>query len=59
MIPLLHEIARFACYLFTPETQPATVHYDGTAAGAVKAGLWMILAVLAGIALARLLSGAA
>jgi len=53
MIPLLTEIARFLRYLVTPETEVTAVQYDGAAAGAVKAGLWMILAVLAGIALAH------
>lgn len=56
MIPLLNELARFLRYLFTPECQPATVQYDGTAAGAVKAGFWTLLAIAAGISLARLLA---
>lgn len=56
MIPLLSESARFLRYLMTPETEVAAVQYDGAAAGAVKAGLWMILAVAAGILLARVLA---
>jgi hypothetical protein len=53
MIPMLTELARFARYLFSPETEIAAVQYDSAAAGAVKAGLWMALAVAAGIVLAR------
>lgn len=56
MIPLLTELARFGRYLFQPETEIAAVQYDSAAAGAVKAGLWMVLAVAAGLGLARLLS---
>lgn len=56
MIPMLSELARFGRYLFTAETEIAAVQYDGMAAGAVKAGLWMCLAVAGGIILARLLS---
>jgi hypothetical protein len=56
MIPLLHELARFLRYLFTPETQPAAIQYDGSAAGAVKAGFWTLLAIIAGIALGRMLA---
>lgn len=59
MVPLLSEIARFLRYLLTPETEVAAVQYSGAAAGAVKAGLWMLLAVLTGIGLARLLGGGA
>lgn len=59
MVPLLSEIARFLRYLFTPETEVAAVQYSGAAAGAVKAGLWMVLAVLTGIGLAHLLGGGA
>lgn len=53
MIPLLSETARFLRYLLTPETEVAALQYDGAAAGAVKVGLWMIVAVAAGLALAR------
>lgn len=59
MIPLLHESLRFLRYLMTPESEIAAVRYDGSAAGAAKAGLWLVLAVLAGVALARMLGGAA
>ncbi|MDR3640369.1 MAG: hypothetical protein P4L39_03510 [Humidesulfovibrio sp.] len=59
MIPLLAEMMRFLRYLFTPETPVAPVRYDGVAAGAVKAGVWMVLAVAAALALANLLGGAA
>jgi len=58
MIPLLTETARFMRYLLTPETEIAALQYDGATAGAVKAGLWMILAVAAGIGLARVFAGA-
>lgn len=58
MIPLLSETARFMRYLLTPETEISALQYDGATAGAVKAGLWVILAVAAGIGLARLLAGA-
>lgn len=59
MVPLLSELARFLCYLVTPETEFAAVRYDGAAAGAAKAGLWMLVAVLTGIGLARLLGAGA
>jgi hypothetical protein len=59
MVPLLSEIARFLRYLLTPETEVAAVQYAGAAAGAAKAGLWMVLAVLTGIGLAHLLGGGA
>lgn len=59
MIPMLSELARFAQYLLTPETEIAAIRYDSTAAGALKAGLWISLAIGAAIALARLLGGAA
>jgi hypothetical protein len=59
MIPLLTEIARFLRYLFTPETPVDAVQYDGAAAGAVKAGLWMAFAIAAALGLASLLGGAA
>ncbi len=59
MVPLLSEIARFMRYLLTPETEVSAVQYSGAAAGAAKAGLWMVLAVLTGIGLARLLGGGA
>lgn len=59
MIPLLSELYRFGCYVLTPETEISAVHYDSTAAGAVKAGIWMCLAVGAGLLLARLLGGGA
>lgn len=55
MVPLLSEIARFFRYLLTPETEVAAIQYDGAAAGAAKAGLWMVLAVLTGLGVARLL----
>jgi hypothetical protein len=58
MIPLLTELMRFLRYLVTPETPAAAVQYDGAAAGAVKAGVWMALAVVAALALANLLGGA-
>ena len=58
MIPLLSETARFLRYLLTPETPVAAVHYDCAAAGATKVGLWICLAVAAGIALAHLGQGA-
>ncbi len=56
MIPMLTELARFGRYLFQPETEIAAVQYDSTAAGALKAGLGMALAVAAGIVLARMLA---
>jgi len=59
MIPLLTELMRFLRYLFTPESPVAAVRYDGAAAGAVKAGLWMAVAVAAALGLATLLGGAA
>lgn len=59
MIPMLSELARFAQYLFTPETEIAAIRYDSTAAGALKAGLWISLAIGAAIGLARLLGHAA
>jgi hypothetical protein len=55
MIPTLAELARFLRYLLTPEAPVAAVHYDCAAAGAAKAGLWICLAVAAGIALAHTL----
>jgi hypothetical protein len=59
MIPLLAELMRFLRYLFTPESPVSAVRYDGVAAGAVKAGLWMAVAVAAALGLATLLGGAA
>ncbi len=56
MVPLLSEIARFLRFLLTPETEVAAVQYEGAAAGAAKAGLWLALAVLTGLGLARFLS---
>lgn len=56
MIPLLAETARFLRYLFEPETELSAVQYDGAAAGAVKAGVWMILAIAAALVLARTLA---
>lgn len=56
MVPLLSEIARFLRFLLTPETEVAAVQYEGAAAGAAKAGLWLVLAVLTGLGLARFLS---
>ncbi|MBI5518800.1 MAG: hypothetical protein HY916_01930 [Desulfovibrio sp.] len=56
MVPLLSETARFLRFLMTPETEIAAVHYAGAAAGAVKAGFWTILAIAAGVGLARLLA---
>lgn len=58
MIPMLSELARFVQYLVTPETEIAAIRYDSSAAGALKAGIWMCLAIGAGIGLARLLGGA-
>lgn len=55
MIPMLSELYRFACYVLTPEAEVAAVRYDSAAAGAVKAGVWLCLAVGTGILLARLL----
>ena len=55
MIPMLSEIARFGRYLLQAETEIAAVQYESAAAGAVKAGFWMCLAIAGGIALARLL----
>lgn len=55
MIPLLTELYRFGCYLLTPETEISAQRYDSAAAGAVKAGAWICLAVGAGIVLARFL----
>ena len=59
MIPLMTHMYRFACYLLTPETEIAAVQYDSAAAGAVKAGLWLCLAIGLGIGLARCLGGGA
>lgn len=59
MIPMLTELARFLRYLLTPETPVAAVQYDGAAAGALKAGLWVALAIAAALGLATLLGGAA
>lgn len=56
LVPLLSETARFLRYLMTPETEIAAVQYGGTAAGVVKAGFWTMLAIAAGIGLARLLA---
>jgi hypothetical protein len=56
MIPMLTECARFARYLFRPEADIMAAQYDSAAAGAAKAGLWVVLAVTAGIALARTLA---
>lgn len=58
MIPLLTELYRFGRFVLTPETEIAAVQYDSAAAGAVKAGVWMCLAVGAGIILARLFGAA-
>lgn len=58
MIPMLSELARFAQYLVTPETEIAAIRYDSAAAGALKAGIWMCLAIGTGVGLARLLGGA-
>lgn len=55
MIPMLTECSRFLRYLLTPETPVAAVQYACAAAGAAKAGLWICLAVAAGITLARCL----
>lgn len=55
MMPLFSELGRFGRYVLTPETEIAAVRHHGAVAGAVKAGVWMCLAVAAGIALARLL----
>jgi len=57
MVPLMSEILEFGRYLLTPETEITAVRYSGATAGAVKAGLWVCLAVGAGIGLATLLSG--
>jgi hypothetical protein len=56
MLPMLSELLRFARYLFRPEAEIAAAQYDSAAAGALKAGLWMALAIAAGIALARTLA---
>jgi len=56
MLPMLSELARFMRYLVRPETEIAAAQYDSAAAGALKAGFWMALAVAAGIALARTLA---
>lgn len=59
MVPMLSELARFTLFLFTPETEVAAIRYGGSAAGGLKAGIWVCLAIGAGLALARLLGGAA
>ena len=55
MIPMLTEVSRFLRYLLTPETPVAAMQYQCAAAGATKAGLWIVLAVAGGILLARCL----
>ena len=46
MIPMLTEVSRFLRYLLTPETPVAAMQYQCAAAGATKAGLWIVLAVI-------------